>query len=112
MIEVIQGEKQPFTIRLRSKSTGDPWDLSANVEIKVCFKSGTTIVEKLKTLAEVSIVGAVTEGKIQTDLLIADTNLLPKTTEGHIEVLVDYGSGDVRKTQILGAFHVIEKICS
>ena len=112
MIEVIQGEKQPFTISLRSKSTGDAFDLTGFNEITVCFKAGSTTIEKTESAGEVSVVGADDKGKIQVDLKVADTTSFAKTTDGQIEVSVDFGSGDIRKLQILDAFHVVEKICA
>ena len=111
MIEIIQGEKQIFNINLKSKKTGLPLDLTGNTEIEVCFKSGDIIISKKKTDSKVSVVGDVKLGQITTTLLIADTPLLPPTSEGAIEVVVTKGAGEVEKSQDLNAFSVVAGIC-
>ena len=111
MIEIIQGEKQPITIDLVSSVSGKRVDLTGNIEITVCYKAETTIVAKKKTLAEVVVVGDPADGQITAHLLPADTDTFPATQSGHIEVIVDYDNDDIRKSQILDAFRVTEKIC-
>jgi len=108
--EIIQGEKQDFAFNLKSKSTGNRFDLTGFSEIKVCFKSGTTLVEKLESLAEVTVVSAA-DGQITTSLSVADTDSFAKSDDGDVEIHVDFGGGDVKKSQILGAFFVTEKLC-
>jgi len=109
-VDVIQGEKQSFTINLKQPS-GSPFDLTGFTEITVCFKAGSTVVQKLESLAEVSVVGADTLGTITVDLAIADSDSFSPTGEGHIEVHVAFSASDVRKTQILNAFQVTAKLC-
>lgn len=112
MIEVIQGEKQTFNIDLTSKKTGKSFDLTGNTEITVCFKSGTTIIEKTKTATEVSEVGDPLLGQITVDLLTTDTATMLPTQEGIIVVEVDFGSGDVRKAIQNNAFTVEADPCA
>ena len=111
MIEIIQGEKQPITIDLVSSKTGKRIDLTGNTEITVCFQAGSTLISKTKTATEVVVVGDPADGQITADLQVADTDSMPTTSSGSIEVVIDFGSGDVRKSQILEAFQVIQKIC-
>lgn len=111
MLDIIQGEKQPFEFNLTSKKSGGPFDLTGNIEIEVCFKSGTTIVTKKKTLSEITVVGSPELGQISGDLEVADTDSLPSTENGDVEIKIDFGGGDIKKAQILGAFKVTEKIC-
>ncbi len=112
MIEIIQGEKQPYELDLTSKETGTNFDLTGVTDIIVCFRSGSTTVIKKKSLAEVVVVGNPVLGQISGDLLIADTNSLPATEQGDIEVVIDVdGAGDIQKAQKLGSFTVTEGIC-
>jgi len=85
MLDIIQGEQQPYKIDLTSKKTGLPFDLTGNVEIEVCFKAGSTIIVKKKTLSEV-IVDSEILGQISGNLEVFDTNPLTPLTDGSIEV--------------------------
>lgn len=112
MLEIIQGEQQPYSITINKKKDGKitgPLDLTGNVEIKVLFKIGATIITKLKTTSQVTVVSAIL-GQISGNLLIADTDLMTAGTDGVVEIHVDYGSGNVKKLQILNAFKVFAKI--
>ena len=111
MLNIIQGEKQTVIIDLVSSKTGKRTDLTGNTEIKVCYVAGTTVVEKTKTATQVTVIGDEEDGQIQADLQVADTDSMPPTSEGHIEISIDYGSGDIRKSQILNAFSVASKLC-
>jgi len=111
MIEVIQGEKQTVNIDLVSKTSGKPFDLTGASEIKVCFKSGSTIITKLLSLLEVSVVGDPLLGQITTDLSTTNTDAMTATNKGDIQVTVDYGAGNVKKAIINEAFSVTTKIC-
>ena len=111
IIEIIQGEQQPFTIDLVSKATGKPFDLTGYDEITVCFKSESTIVTK-DTSSGVSVLGDEKLGQITGTLETTDTTTMPATSHGHIEVAVDFGGGDIKKAQLLNKFIVIESICS
>lgn len=110
MVDVIQAERQSFTIKLRDQD-GDPFDLTGFSEITVCFVAGSTVVTKTQTGAEVSVVGSDELGVISTALTTTDSDSMPKTSQGNIEVQIDFGGGDVRKTQFFGAFKVSEKLC-
>lgn len=110
-IDVIQGERKPWTIDLTSSKTGKPFDLTGNTEIKVCFQAGSTTIELLKTLAEVTVVGLDELGQISGELTTTQSDSLTPTTEGNIEVHVTFGAGDVRKAQLINAFTVTAKIC-
>lgn len=109
--EIIQGAQSKFTIDCVD-STGKRFDLTGNTEIKCCFKASTTVVEKLKTTGGVTVVGDPADGQIESTLEVADTDAMPPVMDGCIEVVVDYGSGTVKKSQILDAFIIIEKKCS
>lgn len=85
MLDIIQGEQQPYKIDLTSKKTGLPFDLTGNVEIEVCFKAGSTIIIKKKTLGEV-IVDSLILGQISGNLEVSDTNSMTPLTDGAIEV--------------------------
>ena len=110
VVKIIQGEKQTVTIELTSQKSGNKFDLTGATEIVVCFVAGTTVIQKLLSLSEVTVVSAL-NGEITADLLVADTDTLPATTDGKVEVQVTFGAGDVRKAQILNAFTVAAKFC-
>ena len=112
MIQVIQGERQEFTIDLTSEKTGNKFDLTGFSEIKVCFKAGTTIIEKLESVPadNVSVVSAI-NGQISAELSVADTDAMTAANDGAIEIEIDFGGGDIKKVQILSAFNVVNKIC-
>ena len=117
MREVIQGEQETFTINLtQTKTLSDgtkvvsPFDLTSNTEIEVCFKVSTIKVTKLKTLTEVSVIGADTDGKIQASLEVADSDSF-QAGNGDIEIVVTKPAGAVTKFQILNGFQVVTKIC-
>jgi hypothetical protein len=113
MIKFTQGEKQEFNIFLKTNTNGitEPLDLTTATEIKVCFKAESTVVTKLLSLAEVSIVGSATLGKITIDLLPADTDTMPKTSNGSIEVVITFSATDVKKVIQTQAFMVEQKLC-
>lgn len=117
MRTIIQGEKETFTINLTEKeSLSDgtiltkPFDLTGFTEIEVCFKVGTTIKSKKLTLAEVSVIGLDTDGKIQVALEVADSNGFG-VGQGSIEVVITKAVGDVTKFQILNSFQIVQKFC-
>lgn len=114
MRKIIKGSKQVFVIQLSRKEDGvlKVYDLTGNVEITVCFKSGSTVVAVNKVAAPVNVivVGADADGKIQATLETTNTDALNVGT-GSIEVVVDKGSGDVDKFQIANAFQVVASDC-
>ncbi len=89
MLEIIQGEQQPYKIDLTSKKTGKPFDLTGNVEIDVCFKAGSTVIVKKKTLSQV-VVDSALLGQISGNLEVGDTESMSPLTDGQIEVLVNF----------------------
>ena len=111
MIKIIQGEQQPFTIDLKSAETGKPFDLTGYSEITVCFKAGSSLVSK-DTSSGVSVVGDPMLGQISGTLEVADTSSLTSTASGSIEVTIDFGGGNIKKTQILNEFSVSQTLCS
>jgi len=111
MIVIIQGEKQPFELNLSSLKNGTAFDLTGFTDITVCFKIGSTTIEKKESDGDVTVVSE-PRGEISTFLTVADTDSLTPGTDGAIEVLVDFGGGDIKKAQDLNAFKVVAKICS
>lgn len=117
MRTIVQGEKETFTINLTEKeSLSDgtiltkPFDLTGFTEIEVCFKVDTIKVSKKQTAAEVAVIGADTDGKIQTSLEIANTDSF-QVGDGSIEIVITKAAGDVTKFQILNSFQIAAKIC-
>lgn len=110
MINIIQGEQQPYLIRLRDEF-GDPIDLTGLTAISVCFQSGSTKVTHTLALTTVAVSGDVLLGKLAGTLTVAETDSLPKTTNGDIEVLLTSPGLGTKKTQITNAFSVAKKIC-
>jgi len=113
MIQVIQGERQPFIIDLESEKTGKPFDLTGFTEIQVCFKAGTTVISKLESVPadNVAVVGGPTNGQISAELAAVDSDTLAATSGGQIEVIISFSATNIQKTQILDAFAVLDKIC-
>lgn len=118
MKEVIRGEKEKFSISLIEQtklSDGSKvqkaFDLTGYTEIQVNFKSGSTSVSKTFTAdpSEVSIVGADTDGKIETNLEIADSGSL-EVGFGSIEIVVTKAADEVTKFQLLNSFQVISSL--
>jgi len=112
LIEVIQGEEQLFNIDLTSQKTQRPFDLTGNTEIKVCFDSEGTVVQKTKTATEVTVVGSPLLGQISVTLLAADTTTLPFTKNGLIIVTVLFASSGPKKAKLKPAFTVAEDTCT
>ncbi len=111
MLKIIQNERQPFTINLVSESNnGLPFDLTGYSEITVCFKAGTTVTTLTETGARITVVEAKI-GQISGALTQAETDAMSVVTSGLIEIAVDFGGGDVRKTQIVNSFSVTAKVC-
>lgn len=115
MKKLVQGEKAEFTFQLATKSKAGlvkPFDLSTNTEITVRFRAGSTTLAKNRVANPVGVVvlGFDADGKIQATLAVADTDAMPKTTSGLVEVVVTKPGGDVRKFQLKNAFQVDEKL--
>lgn len=111
MIDIVQAEKKPYTIDLISKEIGKSFDMTGFIEIVVCFISGSTIVEKKETTSDLAVVGDPKFGQLSGSLSIAETDSLPPTTGGNIEVRVEFSAADHRKAQKLKAFTVSKKLC-
>lgn len=119
MKKVFQGSREVFDIDLGVKDNCTdveitrPFDLTGIVlaDSKICWKAGTTKLEKAFDDPDVSIIGADTAGMVQGVLDIVETGNFPKDEVGDIEVLIDKGAGDITRFQVLGAFQVIGKIC-
>lgn len=116
MLDIIQGEKQPWAITIVTKNavTGKttPLDLAGFSEITVCFKTGTIITTLTQTGGDITVDIAVL-GEISGNLTVAQTDALPAPIEdGSAEISVDFGSGDVRKSIILNSHRVTAKLCA
>jgi len=112
MITIFQGETKTFNITLRDKE-GNPKDLTSVVEITACVKAETTVITKLFVgpPSDITIVGDVKLGKIKFTLSEVETDTLPPTKNGGLEILLDFGSGNKPKGQDVLAFQVLEKLC-
>lgn len=110
-VEIIQGEKQTVNINVKSKLTGQPFDFTGATEIVICFKSSSVVIQKKLTDTDVSVVGDPKLGQLTTALQVADTDSLPVTQNGHIEIVETKAVGEVSKAQILDGFTVLAKIC-
>lgn len=114
MLDIIQGERQPWaiTVKTKNKNTGKstPLDLSGFSEITVCFKTGVNILTLLQTGGRVTVDNAVL-GEISGDITVAETDAMEAVEDGSAEVKIDFGGGDVRKSIILGSHRVDPKIC-
>jgi hypothetical protein len=110
VIEIIQGEQQPFTIDLISKETGKPYDLTSATDIEVCFSAESSSVTK-NFASGVSVVGDPVLGQITGTLEIADTTALTPTAHGHIEVTIISSASDHKKAQLLNQFIVLATLC-
>jgi len=109
MITIIQNEQKPWSISL-DDDEGEPFNLTGNVEITVCFKTASQVTILTKTGGEVTVDDLIL-GKISGNLTQPQTDAMPKENSGLVEVEVDFGAGKVRKTQILNAFRVADKAC-
>ena len=107
--KIYRGSKKRFTIDLDRDD--DPWDLSTNDEITVCFPSESGSPQTVtKSGGEVTILNA-TLGKIQVDVPASKTTLMKVGEEQTIEVqVVDVPSGDPEITQIEGCLNVIASL--
>jgi len=111
MVEVIQGEKQAFTVNVVKKGTTTvPFDLTGFTEITVCFKVGSSVVVKTETGGDVAVVGDPLLGQISVSLTVADTSAMAPGN-GDIEVDVEKGAGENTKSQSLDSFIVVASIC-
>ncbi len=111
MLKIIQNEKQPFTINMTSEQlNGLPFDLTGFSDITVCFKAGSVVTTLTESGSRITVVEEKI-GQISGALTQAETDAMSIVTSGIIEIAVDFGGGDVRKTQINNAFSVIEKVC-
>jgi len=114
MLDIIQGEKQPWSIDVETlnKTTGKtrPLDLTGFAEITVCFKTGVNKVSLTETGGRVTVDNAIL-GEISGFLNITETAGMPETEDGLTEVVVDFGGDDIRKSKISGSHRVEESDC-
>jgi len=116
MREVIQGEKEVFRINLtvKDKNTNitSPYSLVGQTEISVCFKVGTTILQKNRVAVPIGVVviGPEVDGVIEATMDVAESDGFA-AGDGDIEIVETKGAGVVKKFQIPNAFQVLEKIC-
>lgn len=110
MLNIIQNERKPWSLTLKD-SNGAPFDLTGATNVLVCFKADNTVIElNLAPDARVVIDNAVL-GKISGYLTQAETDTMPATNKGDLEISADFGGGDVRKAQVFNAFIVKAKLC-
>ncbi len=113
MIEVIQGEQQFYSIDLVKSSNKRPVDLTGISEISVCFNTKDTVTTHTLGAAEIEIVGSPLLGQIQATpgLLIAETTAMIESDDGIVEVVLDYGGGNVQRIQIENSLSVKASKC-
>jgi len=112
MIDVVQGEKQRFLIDLISKKTGKPFDLTGNDEIEVCFKAGTTILKKLRTATDVTVIGSPLLGQIEAFILKDESPTFAPAEDGLTVTTVTFPGDDVKIAIEIDAFRVVENPCN
>ena len=120
MKKVFQGAREVFDIDLGVKDTCTgsditrPFDLTGFVpaDSKICWRAGTTQIEKAFDDPDVAVIGVDTAGMVQGILDIDETASFPKDEVGDIEILIDKGAGDITRFQVLDGFQVIGKICA
>ena len=102
MIEIIQGEQQFYSIDLVVQSTKRPVDLTGTTEISVCFNTKDVVTTHTLGASEIEIVGSPVLGQIQSTpgLTVARTEAMLVSDDGIVEVVLDYGSGDIQRIQI------------
>ena len=105
-IRIIQGETKRFEFPLRNPKTLKPIDLSGVIEIKVCFNMGSTKLEKLLSLAEVTVTNQAC-GIIEVLLSEVDTASMAVTQSGDIYLSLDYGPGNKPGDKQSGVFFVV-----
>lgn len=91
---IYQGSDRTLRLMLRSKDSGEPFDLSGASEIKAIFKGSSALVEKTLTGGDVSVVSPSGAGIIDVDLAAADTNALYEGPRQTFELEITI-SGDV-----------------
>jgi len=110
-VNIIQGGKKVFIVRIKSKLTRDPFDLTGAIAITTCFLNTDNTELELSLSSGLSILSAVL-GKIQVTITagqaaaLADTQGQPAT----LEFAIDLGSGPV-KVQIPNAYLVAPTVC-
>lgn len=111
-LEIIQGQKKTFTVFLDDEETGKPVDLTSVSEITTCFeKTGGTLETLTLTGTDISVVTAAI-GEILVTITAVKTDDFKVVSNATLEVIYDFGSGDVRKSQLLRAYSVKAKICT
>jgi len=116
MLDIIQGERQTWKItvfKVDAAGVKSFQDLTGNTEIKVCFKSGVNLLELTRVGAPSGrvIVDNALEGKISGEIKIAETDAMPETADGSVEVQIHFSATDIRKSIILDSHKVTAKIC-
>ena len=112
---VVQGEDPIFKIQLGSRDkcaeVATAVDISGitTADSKVCWKAGTTVIEKTFDDADITITDAA-KGKFEAVLDAAESVTLLANEVGDIEVLISEG-GRIKKYQLLKSFQVKAAIC-
>lgn len=122
MKDIIRGEQAIITIELAGKRKSSEildafdasnFDKTIPSAAKVCFKAGTTLIEKTWDEAEINTVDAA-EGILVATLEGSETDTFTANDVGIIEVVYvdDTDNKLIRKFQSPRAFQVKEKICT
>lgn len=110
VINVIRGSDREITIRIETKKSQEPFDLTGVSEIEACFlKEDDTILSKKMTTGGVSVVSALA-GKIKVILTETDTATLKVGESRSFEVLVTIGSV-TSIVQFIEQLNVIKRVC-
>jgi len=115
MKNVVQGDDATFPFELATQRVNsqiqDPFNISviSDAQSKVCWKAGTTKIEKAFDDADVTVTDG-TAGKFTALLDDTESATFPKGELGDIEVSIVIGT-TTTKFQLLKSWRVIEKIC-
>jgi hypothetical protein len=108
-VNIIKGEDKDITVRLESKASGDPYDLTSVTAITCCFANADASKLSLSLSAGIVVVTALI-GKITITLTAAQTALLAEVSNATLEISTTK-AGKIAKTRIEKAYSVIAKIC-
>jgi hypothetical protein len=109
MINIIKGEDKDIIVRLGSRSTGDPYDLTAATPITCCFLNADKTFLTLGLATGIAITTALL-GKLTLTLTAAQTALLAEVANATLELSITKSSKIV-KVQIPKAYSVVAKVC-
>jgi len=90
---IFQGSDKILNLKLREEN-GDPFDLTGETEITVCFKAadGGASIDLTKGGGDVTITGSLLLGKISVSISDANTDLIETGEKVDFMVYVDKGA--------------------